>query len=93
MLEPIMDVEVVTPDEFMGEVIGDINSRRGRIVQVNLRNNTRVIECEVPLANMFGYATQLRSMTQGRAAYAMEFDHYAECPKNVEAEIVAGNKK
>jgi len=88
MLEPIMDVEVVTPDEFMGEVIGDINSRRGRIVQVNLRNNTRVIECEVPLANMFGYATDLRSKTQGRATFTMQFLKYEPVPANISDEII-----
>ncbi|MDD3776023.1 MAG: elongation factor G [Actinomycetota bacterium] len=88
MLEPIMDVEVVTPDEFMGEVIGDINSRRGRIVQVNLRSNTRVIECEVPLANMFGYATDLRSKTQGRATFTMQFLKYEPVPANISDEII-----
>ncbi|HSA08679.1 MAG TPA: elongation factor G, partial [Candidatus Moranbacteria bacterium] len=87
LLEPIMKVVVTTPEQFMGDVVGDINSRRGIIKEINDRGegNARVkeIESEVPLANMFGYATQMRSMTQGRASYVMEFSHYNEVPKNV----------
>lgn len=93
LLEPIMKVVVTTPEQFMGDVVGDINSRRGMIKEINDRGegNARVkeIECEVPLANMFGYATQMRSMTQGRASYSMEFSHYNEVPKNVADTIIA----
>ncbi len=93
ILEPIMKVVVTTPEQFMGDVVGDINSRRGMIKEINDRGegNARVkeIESEVPLANMFGYATQMRSMTQGRASYYMEFSHYNEVPKNVAETIIA----
>ncbi|HOX10753.1 MAG TPA: elongation factor G, partial [Candidatus Moranbacteria bacterium] len=93
LLEPIMKVVVTTPEQFMGDVVGDINSRRGIIKEINDRGegNARVkeIESEVPLANMFGYATQMRSMTQGRASYVMEFSHYNEVPKNVAETIIA----
>jgi elongation factor G len=93
LLEPIMKVVVTTPEQFMGDVVGDINSRRGIIKEINDRGegNARVkeIESEVPLANMFGYATQMRSMTQGRASYVMEFAHYSEVPKNVAETIIA----
>jgi elongation factor G len=97
ILEPIMKVNVTTPEQFMGDVVGDINSKRGIIREMNDRGegNARVksIDAEVPLASMFGYATQLRSMTQGRANYTMEFDHYAEVPKSVAEEIISGGKK
>lgn len=89
LLEPIMDVEVVTPEEFMGTVVGDLNSRRGRIESLSQRANAKVIRCYVPLANMFGYATDLRSMSQGRAVYSMEFEKYDEIPKNIAEEIIA----
>jgi len=88
ILEPIMDVEVVTPDEFMGEVIGDINARRGKVTQVNLRNETRVIKAQIPLASMFGYATDLRSKTQGRATFTMQFLKYEPVPSNVSDELI-----
>lgn len=88
LLEPIMKIEVVTPEEFMGDVIGDLNSKRGQIIEMSDRGNTKVIDGMVPLASMFGYVTSLRSLTQGRASSSMEFDHYGEVPKNVEAEIV-----
>lgn len=88
ILEPIMKIEVVTSEEFMGDVIGDINAKRGRIDQMTERGNAKVVEAFVPLAEMFGYATSLRSMTQGRASYTMEFDHYAEVPRNVAEEII-----
>ncbi len=87
LLEPMMKVEVVTPEEFMGDVIGDLNSKRGQINEMTDRGNIKVIDGMVPLASMFGYATSLRSLTQGRASYSMEFDHYAEVPKNVEQQI------
>jgi elongation factor G len=87
LLEPIMSVEVVTPEEFMGDVIGDLNRRRGRIEGMEPRGNTQVIRSFVPLAQMFGYATDLRSQTQGRATYTMQFDHYAEMPSSLAEEI------
>ena len=93
ILEPIMKVEVVTPEEYFGDVMGDLNSRRGRIMGSSERGNAKVVESHVPLAQMFGYATDLRSMTQGRASYTMEFDHYEEVPTNIAAEIIAGKKK
>jgi elongation factor G len=89
LLEPIMDVEVVTPGDFVGNVIGDINSRRGHIRSQEMRGNATVIRANVPLANMFGYVSQLRSMTQGRAMYTMQFAHYAEVPRNVADEVKA----
>jgi elongation factor G len=87
ILEPIMKVEVVTPEEFMGDVIGDLNSRRGQIQGTDSRGNAQVVEALVPLANMFGYVNQLRSFTQGRAQYTMQFSHYDEVPANVAAEV------
>ncbi len=89
LLEPIMKVEVVTPEEFMGDVIGDLNSRRGQIQGTDTRGNAQVIEAMVPLANMFGYVNQLRSFTQGRAQYTMQFSHYDEVPANVAEEVKA----
>jgi len=89
LLEPIMAVEVVTPEEFMGDVIGDLSSRRGRIQKIEGRGNTQVIAAHVPLALMFGYATDLRSKTQGRATYTMQFDHYEPAPLSVSEEVVA----
>jgi elongation factor G len=89
LLEPIMDVEVVTPGDFVGGVIGDINSRRGQIKDQQMRGNATVIRANVPLANMFGYVNQLRSMSQGRASYTMQFAHYAEVPRNVAEEVKA----
>jgi len=97
LLEPIMKLSVVTPEQFMGEVIGDINSKRGKIEKMEDRGQgislVKVIDTKVPLASMFGYATQLRSMTQGRATFTMEFDRYAEVPSNVAEEIISGGKK
>ena len=89
LMEPIMAVEVVTPDEYMGEVIGDITSRRGRVQQMEPRGNAQVITCRVPLSEMFGYSTDLRSMSQGRANYSMQFAAYEQAPKSVSEEIVA----
>ncbi|MCM8750631.1 elongation factor G [Thermomicrobiaceae bacterium CFH 74404] len=91
ILEPIMRVEVVTPEEFTGDVIGDLNARRGRIEGMEIRAGSQVVRAMVPLATMFGYATDLRSMTQGRATYTMEFDHYAPVPESLAAELVARN--
>jgi elongation factor G len=92
LLEPMMAVEVETPEDFMGNVMGDLSGRRGIVQGMDDVAGTKVIRAEVPLAEMFGYATQLRSLTQGRATYSMEFKHYAEAPKNV-AEAVINNKK
>jgi elongation factor G len=89
ILEPIMDVEVTTPDDFMGDVIGDLNARRGHIQGMEMRAGAQVIKAFVPLANMFGYATELRSATQGRATYSMQFDHYSPVPTNLAQEMVA----
>ncbi|MCL0049646.1 elongation factor G [Peptococcaceae bacterium] len=92
LLEPIMKVEVIVPEEYMGDVMGDINSRRGRIESMDQRGNSRVITAYVPLAEMFGYATDLRSRTQGRGQYTMQFARYEEVPKNVTEEIINKNK-
>jgi elongation factor G len=89
LLEPVMSVEVVSPDEFLGDVIGDLSSRRGRIQKIEVRGNTQVIDSHVPLSEMFGYATDLRSKTQGRATYSMQFDHYEPAPISVSEEVVA----
>ncbi|MDQ3785550.1 MAG: elongation factor G [Actinomycetota bacterium] len=89
LLEPIFDVEVVTPEEYMGDVIGDLSSRRGRIEQMDQRGSDRIVRAQVPLAEMFGYATELRSRTQGRATYTMQFNSYREVPKSVQEEVVA----
>ncbi len=93
ILEPIMRVEVVTPQDFLGDVTGDLNARRGRIENLGDRAMLKVVDSKVPLANMFGYATQLRSMTQGRASYTMEFSHYEEVPNNIAQEIIEGKRK
>src|SRR3989344_5309239 len=92
LLEPIMKVEVITPDQFLGDATGDLNSKRGKIEAMTDRAQLKVIDAKVPLSEMFGYATKLRSMTQGRASYTMEFDHYEEVPANVVELIVAGKK-
>ena len=84
-----MEVEVVTPEEYMGDVIGDINSRRGRVQHMEAHANNQIIKCMVPLSEMFGYATDLRSLTQGRANYSMQFAAYEQAPKTVSEEIVA----
>jgi elongation factor G len=89
LLEPIMKIEVVTPEDYMGDVIGDLNSRRGKVGQMEQRGNSQVINAHVPLSDMFGYATDLRSRTQGRATYTMQFDSYQQMPKSVQDEIVA----
>jgi len=88
LLEPIMKVEVVVPEEYMGDIMGDINSRRGRIEGMEARSGAQVIRAYVPLAEMFGYATDLRSRTQGRGTYTMQFDHYEEVPKNIAEQII-----
>ena len=89
LLEPIMKVEVLTPEKYMGDVIGDLNSRRGQVQEMNTRGNANVVNAMVPLANMFGYVNNLRSLTQGRANYSMQFDHYEQVPSNVAEEVKA----
>lgn len=88
LLEPIFKVEVTTPEEYMGDVIGDLNSRRGQVSGMNDRNNAKIIDAHVPLSEMFGYATDLRSKTQGRASYSMEFEKYVQVPKNISDKVV-----
>ena len=87
LLEPLMKVEVVTPEEYMGDIIGDLNSRRGQVTGMDQRGNARVIEALVPLSTMFGYVNTLRSMSQGRAQYTMQFDRYAEVPQAISEEV------
>jgi elongation factor G len=89
LLEPIMDVEVVTPEQFMGDVIGDLNSRRGKILGMETRGGFQVVSSKVPLANMFGYSTDIRSKTQGRATFTMQFSHYEQVPNSIADEVVA----
>jgi len=93
ILEPIMKMEVLTPEQYMGDIIGDVSAKRGQIQEMTERGGAKVIKCIVPLSSMFGYATSLRSMSQGRASSTMEFDHYAEVPKNIEQQIAEGKKK
>jgi elongation factor G len=89
LLEPIMKIEVLTPDQYMGDVTGDLNRRRAMLEGMDSRNNLQVIKAKVPLSEMFGYVTQLRSLSSGRASSTMEFSHYAQAPRNVETEVVA----
>ena len=93
LLEPIMSVQVLIPQDFLGEVTGDLNSRRGKIEAMGDRTNIKVIDAKVPLSEMFGYATEIRSMTQGRGSFTMEFSSYEPVPKNVETQIIEGRKK
>ena len=93
LLEPIMKVVVTAPDEYMGDVMGDVNARRGQIVGSDIRNGAAVIEANVPLSTMFGYATDLRSKTQGRATYSMEPSHYVELPKSLQETLVGSRRK
>jgi elongation factor G len=92
LLEPIMKVEVVTPEANMGDVVGDLNRRRGLILGMDESVSGKVVNAEVPLAEMFGYATDLRSATQGRATYTMEFSKYADAPPNVAQQIISKNQ-
>lgn len=92
ILEPIMKLEVVVPAEFMGDVSGDISSKRGQIEKIEDRENLKVLNCKVPLAEMFGYSTRLRSLTSGRGSFIMEYDHHAEVPGNIQQEIAEGKK-
>jgi elongation factor G len=93
LLEPIMKVVVTTPEDYMGDVIGDINSRRGQIAGQEFRNGVVIVEANVPLSSMFGYATDLRSRTQGRANYSMEPSHYIELPANLREKLVSSRNK
>ena len=88
LLEPVMKMEVVTPEDHFGDVLGDIGGRRGHVQSTEPRGNAQVIEAQVPLSETFGYATDVRSMTQGRATYSMEFDHYARVPDALVEEIM-----
>jgi elongation factor G len=88
LLEPIMALEVVAPEEFVGEVMGEVNARRGRVTGMETRGATQIIQAQVPLATMFGYATVLRSATQGRATFTMQFDHYEPVSANLSEEIL-----
>ena len=89
LLEPIMRVEVVVPEEFMGDIIGDLTSRRGHVQSMDARGGSQIINARVPLEKMFGYATEMRSRTQGRATYSMHFDHYEQAPKSVSDDVIA----
>ena len=89
MLEPIAKVESVTPEDYMGDVMGDLNSRRGHILGMEDQSNAKAITAYVPMGNMFGYATDLRSRTQGRATYSMHFDRYEQAPNHVADEVIA----
>lgn len=89
ILEPIMKVEVLTPEEYMGSLVGDLNKRRGQIEGMNSRGGAQVINAKVPLSEMFGYVTQLRTISSGRASSTMEFSHYEATPRNIQEEVVA----
>jgi elongation factor G len=91
LTEPIMKVTVITPDDYLGDVIGDLNSRRGQIQSIDVVSGAQQVEAMVPLSEMFGYATELRSRTQGRGVYSMQPDHFAEVPKNI-MDAVVGSK-
>jgi elongation factor G len=91
-MEPIMKIEVLTPEENMGDVMGDLNRRRGQMQGLDSRNGVQVIKALVPLSEMFGYVTQLRTITSGRATSTMEFDHFEEAPRNVAEEVIAKSK-
>jgi elongation factor G len=93
LLEPIFKVEVTTPEEYMGDIIGDLNSRRGMVSGMTDRNGAKIINAKVPLSEMFGYATDLRSKSQGRATYAMEFAEYAQVPANVAKQVIEERMK
>ncbi len=90
LLEPIVKVEVVMPEEYLGDVIGSLNSRRGKILNMEARTGSQIVTANVPLAEMFGYTTDLRSMTQGRATSSMEFSHYEEVPQHIKELVVSG---
>jgi len=93
LLEPVMKVEAIVPEQFLGDITGDLNSKRARIEKMEDMSNVKVIDAKVPLSEMFGYATQIRSMTQGRGSFTMEFDHYAQVPENIAQQIIEGKRK
>ena len=93
ILEPIMFVEVTAPNEYLGSVMGDVSSRRGQITEQEERGNAVIVRAHIPLSEMFGYVTDLRSFTQGRGTYSMKFDHYAEVPKSIAEKIIKENSK
>ena len=93
LLEPMMKVEITTPDEYLGDVMGDVSSRRGRIQGMNPKNGVHILDAFIPLAEMFGYATDLRSNTQGRATYSMQFDHYEKVPQAISDKVVGERAK
>jgi len=93
ILEPVMKLEVVVPEDFFGDTIGDLSARRGKIEETKDRINLKVIDAKVPLAEMFGYATSLRSLTEGRGTFTMEFDRYEEVPQNIAQEIIEGKRR
>jgi elongation factor G len=92
ILEPIMKLEVVTPEEYMGDIVGDLNKRRGMVKGMDSRNGAQVIKADVPLSEMFGYVTALRTISSGRAASSMEFSHYAQTPNNIQETVIAKSK-
>ena len=92
ILEPIMKLEVITPDDYTGEVMGDLNRRRGLLEGMDMKGNAQVVKAKVPLSEMFGYVTSLRTITSGRATSSMEFSHYADAPKNISEEVIAKSK-
>jgi elongation factor G len=89
ILEPVMSLEVVTPEEHVGDVLGDLHARRGKVAGITARPGVQTVACFVPMASMFGYATDLRSRTKGRATYALEFDHYAEVPSQLRNDLMS----
>jgi len=93
LLEPVMKVEAIVPEQFLGDITGDLNSKRARIEKMEDMGNVKVIDAKVPLSEMFGYATQIRSMTQGRGSFTMEFDNYAQVPENIAQQIIEGKRK
>ena len=92
IMEPIMKLEVVTPEEYMGDIVGDLNRRRGQVNDMSDRNNAKVIKADVPLSEMFGYVTTLRTLSSGRAASTMVFSHYAETPSNISEKVIEESK-
>ena len=93
LLEPVMKVQVIVPPDFLGDITGDLSSRRAKITEMGERGSARLVDATVPLSEMFGYVTNLRSMTQGRGSFTMEFSHYEEVPANVTQLIIEGKKK
>ena len=93
LLEPIMKVQIITPEDYFGDLMGNVSSRRGTIIGTDDRNGAKIIDAEIPLSEMFGYATELRSRTQGRGQFTMQFDHYLEVPKSISEKIISNRAK